>query len=149
MENLPEYTVIKYSWTQWLWLIVSPLILLSSVHLLTIANSAAAWSMAIIACLAGTLLTCMHFKDIGELTKARLILSRTGMKHRNGQVFSWAQLSNEQIVYLGRHHRVAHLSIETPAGKRLFKLQGWDRKPEVILQLVKSYRILAKTGISP
>ncbi|WP_443947062.1 hypothetical protein ACJVDH_08115 [Pedobacter sp. AW1-32] len=139
MDVLPEKTVIKYSSIQIIWLIASPSILIGSIFLLLACKSILQFFLAGVGCCVGVLLTFFNWMDIKELKKPLLTIDKIGIVHQNGQRFSWFEITSQNVVYLGKYQKVAHLELETHAGKRLFKMENWNKTPEAVLDIMRRY----------
>jgi hypothetical protein len=139
-KPLPPETIIKLSRTRILWLIAAPLMVASSVYLLIKGEPLLQYVIAAFVFVVGLLLTVMNYADVGEINKPQLIISNQGIRHRNGEQFSWKDINDEKVVYQGTHHPLPYLSFQTATGNRLFNMRHWNKKPETVLQLMQQYR---------
>jgi hypothetical protein len=143
-KPLPPEINIMLSRTKILWLIVSLLILSASIYALIKGGSALHYIMAVSGCVVAVLILIMNSADFGELNKPQLIIDKDGMRHRNGDHYSWNDIEDVKIVYQGNHHPLPYLSFKTPTGNRLFNMRHWNKRPEAVIRLIREYRAMGE-----
>jgi hypothetical protein len=120
------------------------LVVVGGLALLIQGGTIITYILAVISIMVGGTLAFVEYWNLLIINKPRLIISTTGIQASDGEFYEWSIISNEKIVSLGSIKPAWFLWFETPGRNRKLHLDGLDKRPDQIVELIRHYRNLNK-----
>ncbi|MFD2145452.1 hypothetical protein [Mucilaginibacter antarcticus] len=142
-QSIPPETIIKLSKWKIVWLIAMFVVAIGGIASLIQGGSIPKYIMAIVSIIIGSGLVYAEYRNLLELNKPQLIISTKGIQTSDDEFHPWQTISNEKLIPLGSIKPTWFLWFESPGGNRKIHLDGLNKSPNEIIELVKLYKALA------
>jgi len=139
--DIPPESIIKFSKWKVVWFAAMIFVMVGGIISLLQGGSIISYVMAVFAIAFGITSTYVEYWDLLLINKPQLIISIDGIQTNDGKFYEWNKISNEKLQPLGSVKPAWFLWFETPGGNHKLQLNGLDKTPEQIMNLVKEYKL--------
>jgi hypothetical protein len=139
-STLPSQTVIKYSRVKILWFVAMILVAIGGIASLIQGGSIIKYMMAVFCVLIGAWLAWREYEYLPLLNIPQLVISSSGIQTSDGDFYPWQNITNLKVMPMGSPKPTWFLLFDAPTGTRKLHLDGLNRSPQQIAELIRQYR---------